>query len=396
MITPRSPFASGSFRLMRSAHRRATSKRGHQVQVDHAPELVERVRALLRERAPGDAAAGRVHADVQRAERVAAASSARLAAGEVADVERMERVPAPIAAADLLALAVGRSRIATLRALEPASPPWRAPCPTHPRRPPPLFPHLHLVALPLRWSCVRSRTLVDSNSRCFMLVDAVDLPLRCDCGAWRGVLRSVEPGRGNRCVCYCDDCQSFAYSPGPCRFDSRRPRRHGHLPDVARTAGDHRGSRALRVHAAAAAIARRALVRELLPHTDREHARRAAHALRGRDPQLPRPSHDRPLRGRAARPDPRKRLPPLCARRARAAPEEARRSPHPSHGRDHRGRATSARAEALAVLPCGWGAEGDAARAECGGAAGGRSGARGSGGRLTASNESAGCPAHRL
>ena len=51
-----------------------------------------------------------------------------------------------------------------------------------------------------------------------MLVDAVDLPLRCDCGAWRGVLRSVEPGRGNRCVCYCDDCQSFAYYLG--RADS--------------------------------------------------------------------------------------------------------------------------------------------------------------------------------
>ena len=51
-----------------------------------------------------------------------------------------------------------------------------------------------------------------------MIVNAVDLPLRCGCGAWRGVLRSVAPGRGNRCVCYCDDCQSFAFYLG--RADS--------------------------------------------------------------------------------------------------------------------------------------------------------------------------------
>jgi hypothetical protein len=47
-----------------------------------------------------------------------------------------------------------------------------------------------------------------------MLVNDVDLPLRCACGAWRGVLRGVAPGRGNRCICYCDDCQSFAHYLG--------------------------------------------------------------------------------------------------------------------------------------------------------------------------------------
>jgi hypothetical protein len=39
----------------------------------------------------------------------------------------------------------------------------------------------------------------------------MDLPLRCSCGALRGRLRSVTPRRGNHCICYCDDCQSFAY-----------------------------------------------------------------------------------------------------------------------------------------------------------------------------------------
>ena len=42
----------------------------------------------------------------------------------------------------------------------------------------------------------------------------MDVPLRCGCGAFRGVLRSVSPGRGNRVVCYCDDCQSFAHYLG--------------------------------------------------------------------------------------------------------------------------------------------------------------------------------------
>jgi hypothetical protein len=41
-----------------------------------------------------------------------------------------------------------------------------------------------------------------------------DLPIRCDCGELRGVLRGVSAGRGNRIVCYCDDCQSFAHFLG--------------------------------------------------------------------------------------------------------------------------------------------------------------------------------------
>jgi hypothetical protein len=39
----------------------------------------------------------------------------------------------------------------------------------------------------------------------------MDLPLRCRCGAWRGVLHDAAPGRGNRVVCYCDDCQAFPH-----------------------------------------------------------------------------------------------------------------------------------------------------------------------------------------
>jgi hypothetical protein len=37
-----------------------------------------------------------------------------------------------------------------------------------------------------------------------------DLAVRCTCGALRGVVRDVSPGRGNHVVCYCDDCQTFA------------------------------------------------------------------------------------------------------------------------------------------------------------------------------------------
>jgi hypothetical protein len=42
----------------------------------------------------------------------------------------------------------------------------------------------------------------------------MDLPLRCSCGELRGWLRSVGPRGGNRCICYCDDCQSFAHFLG--------------------------------------------------------------------------------------------------------------------------------------------------------------------------------------
>ena len=40
---------------------------------------------------------------------------------------------------------------------------------------------------------------------------ATDVPIRCSCGSLRGVARGVSASRGNRVVCYCDDCQSFAH-----------------------------------------------------------------------------------------------------------------------------------------------------------------------------------------
>jgi len=42
----------------------------------------------------------------------------------------------------------------------------------------------------------------------------VDVPLRCACGAVRGVARGLSPTRGHRVVCYCDDCQRFAHFLG--------------------------------------------------------------------------------------------------------------------------------------------------------------------------------------
>lgn len=39
------------------------------------------------------------------------------------------------------------------------------------------------------------------------------VPLRCDCGAVQGEL-TASPGAGNRCVCFCDDCQAFAAALG--------------------------------------------------------------------------------------------------------------------------------------------------------------------------------------
>lgn len=44
-----------------------------------------------------------------------------------------------------------------------------------------------------------------------------ELPIRCSCGAVTGVLRGASGSRGNRCVCYCDDCQSFAHFLGRAR-----------------------------------------------------------------------------------------------------------------------------------------------------------------------------------
>jgi len=41
-----------------------------------------------------------------------------------------------------------------------------------------------------------------------------DVPIRCRCGNLRGVARALSPTTGNRVVCYCDDCQSFAHFLG--------------------------------------------------------------------------------------------------------------------------------------------------------------------------------------
>ncbi len=41
-----------------------------------------------------------------------------------------------------------------------------------------------------------------------------DLPVRCACGDFGGVVRGVSARIGNRLVCYCDDCQLFAHFLG--------------------------------------------------------------------------------------------------------------------------------------------------------------------------------------
>ena len=40
---------------------------------------------------------------------------------------------------------------------------------------------------------------------------AEDLPVRCRCGAVRGVVRGVSPATVNRALCYCHDCRAFAH-----------------------------------------------------------------------------------------------------------------------------------------------------------------------------------------
>ena len=41
-----------------------------------------------------------------------------------------------------------------------------------------------------------------------------DMQLRCTCGTLRGVVHGISASRGNRVVCYCGDCQSFAHFLG--------------------------------------------------------------------------------------------------------------------------------------------------------------------------------------
>lgn len=46
------------------------------------------------------------------------------------------------------------------------------------------------------------------------MAQGIELPLRCRCGAVRGVARNVAPSSVNHCFCYCDDCQAFAHYLG--------------------------------------------------------------------------------------------------------------------------------------------------------------------------------------
>ena len=39
---------------------------------------------------------------------------------------------------------------------------------------------------------------------------ATDIPLRCECGKIRGMAKAMSRSAGTRCVCYCNDCQTFA------------------------------------------------------------------------------------------------------------------------------------------------------------------------------------------
>ena len=43
---------------------------------------------------------------------------------------------------------------------------------------------------------------------------AVDLPIRCACGAFQAVAVGLSAERGNHGLCYCDDCQAFAHFLG--------------------------------------------------------------------------------------------------------------------------------------------------------------------------------------
>lgn len=45
-------------------------------------------------------------------------------------------------------------------------------------------------------------------------MQTADLPVRCRCGRVRGAVRGLSGSRGNRVVCYCDDCQVFAHFLG--------------------------------------------------------------------------------------------------------------------------------------------------------------------------------------
>ena len=95
--------------------------------------------------------------------------------------------------------------------------------------------------------------------------------MRCSCGTVRGVARDVAPSTVNHCFCYCDDCQAFAHFLG--RADEILDAHGGteitqmSQANVVFTAGADK--------IAAMRLAPKgidALVRELLPHADRQHA----------------------------------------------------------------------------------------------------------------------------
>lgn len=44
----------------------------------------------------------------------------------------------------------------------------------------------------------------------FAIAGANDLPIRCRCGALRGIVANVATGDSFRVICYCSDCQAFA------------------------------------------------------------------------------------------------------------------------------------------------------------------------------------------
>ena len=43
---------------------------------------------------------------------------------------------------------------------------------------------------------------------------STEVSIRCTCGVLRGTLHEVSGDHGNRVICYCDDCQSFAHFLG--------------------------------------------------------------------------------------------------------------------------------------------------------------------------------------
>ena len=42
----------------------------------------------------------------------------------------------------------------------------------------------------------------------------MDIPLKCLCGAVRGVVKDLPGSHASRMVCFCDDCQAFAHQLG--------------------------------------------------------------------------------------------------------------------------------------------------------------------------------------